>query len=347
MKKLAKIIIYAAFYYSGLWLVFWHFNRRKIAILMYHGVTDRDINYWTQLPRSKFMRQMRFIKNWYRPISLGEAVQALKGEKEIEPHRAVVTFDDGFRNNMTVAYPILRENKIPATVFLTTSFIEKSDRFKGFVWTDYIFALLRAATLEKIDLRDIGLGQYGLKGMSERRRAKDSICGRLKKMSADDKNRIIEIIASRLNADISESDFEIFRPLERKDIIDMAKEGLMTFGAHTVNHEILSALSKEEAEKEIKGSRAVVEKWTGSPIHFFAYPNGTIADFNNETKAIAAENFDCALTTIEGLNSIGADLYELRRINIGADISMKEFILKISGTTALFDRFRGGSGSYE
>jgi peptidoglycan/xylan/chitin deacetylase (PgdA/CDA1 family) len=331
MKSALKNTIYALLYYTGLWLLFRYFNRNKVAVLMYHGVTDKEINCWTQLPLEKFKRQMKFIGQYYHPISLEIGVDILKIKKAEIKYPMIVTFDDGFKNNRTIAYPILKKYQIPATIFLTTSFVDKTGPYGGLLWTDYILMLLRNSKTPEFELADIGLGKIDLSSMEKRHLAKERICGKLKKIGSDEKNAAIKAISEKLDWGISEHDYAIFEGLNWDDINTLAKEGLIDFGAHTINHEILSRLEKDKAILEIKGSKDAIEKRIGKKVATFAYPNGTRADFTHETKAIAQEYFDCALTTIEGLNQTGCNLYEIKRINIGKDLSMIEFKLAVSG----------------
>ena len=309
---------------------------------MYHGITDRDINCWTQLPEAVFKTQMRYISDHHRPKSLSDAAEILSGHILSPKYVIVVTFDDGFANNVSIAYPILEKYSIPATIFLTTSFIDKDPKFAGLLWTDYILALFRSTDLKQIDLSDLGLEIFNLDSLEKRHQAKDIVCGMLKKLNFEEKNRIVEKIGSRLGGKISARDQEIFRSLSWEDVSALSKEGFIDFGAHTVSHEILSRMPKETAEREIIDSKRYIEIKSGRSVKYFAYPNGRRADFNNETKAIVAEYFECALTTIEGLNSAGDDMYELKRVNIGNDLSMIEFKLLISGTIDFIRRIIPG-----
>jgi len=342
VKKIIKKILLGFFYYSGLWLLFRYFNRHKIVILMYHGVTERDINCWTQLAREEFENQIEFIGKRYRSISMTEAAGILRGDNRPIKYGAAVTFDDGFQNNLSVAYPILKKYSVPAIIFLTTSFMDKEPRFAGFLWTDYILALFRGTELKGIDLSDLNLGRYDLGSMEKRHQAKEKICGTLKRVDFDEKNRIIGIIASRLRNRILEEDRQIFQSLDWNNISELSKKGLIDFGAHTVNHEILRYLPIELARKEMEESKKIIGQNIGREVSFFAYPNGTRADFDNGIRNIAAENFNGAVTTIEGLNAVGDNMYELKRVNIGNDLSMMEFKLRVSGTLDFIGKFMPG-----
>lgn len=326
-----KRLIYFVLYYTGLWLIVRFFNRKNLAILMYHGVTDKDYNVWTQLPRSQFQEQMEYISRRYRPVCLEDAVTSLKKEKSERPYAVAVTFDDGFRNNFSVAFPILKKHNIPALIFLTTSFVDKEPEFRGLLWTDYIYLLLRGARGNKVDFGDLGLKEYDLSDYDACAKAKSDIMTRLKTIPAGEKNRIVQDMARRLNYAIKPEDYVVFESLEWNEAKEMLTSQLVTFGAHTVRHEILTRLTTEEAEKEMRLSKELIESRLGVPVTAFAYPNGKRDDFDDSTEALAAKHFDCAVSTVEGLNDRNQDLYALRRINIGNDIDLLEFKMHLSG----------------
>jgi hypothetical protein len=76
------------------------------------------------------------------------------------------------------------------------------------------------------------------------------------------------------------------------------------------------------------------------PVTAFAYPNGTRDDFDEHTKAVAASEFGCALTTMEGLHEIGADLYELKRVSVGRNMKLWEFKLSLAGFSEIIDKIK-------
>ena len=112
----------------------------------------------------------------------------------------------------------------------------------------------------------------------------------------------------------------------------MHDSGLIEFGSHTVNHEILSRLPLAEQQREIAQSCATVRQRLGLEHVTFAYPNGKPTDFTDDTKMILRDTGAlCGLSTIEGLCDPDDDPYELRRIPVGCDMTPHRFALLCSG----------------
>ena len=107
---------------------------RKVTgatIFNYHSVADRDHARWVD-PRyhmtpKEFERQVKFFATRRSPVSLGRLVQALEEGRDLPPRSVVVTLDDGYRDHLTVAAPILAKHRIPATFFLPTGYVERAE----------------------------------------------------------------------------------------------------------------------------------------------------------------------------------------------------------------------------
>jgi peptidoglycan/xylan/chitin deacetylase (PgdA/CDA1 family) len=105
--------------------LFRHINRKKLLVVMYHGVTSNDYAppIWTQLPLKTFRQQIEYLCGHYVPVSLTEVTGATRGVSTLPDHAVLITFDDGLRNNYSVAFPVLRELSVPAAIFLTIDYI--------------------------------------------------------------------------------------------------------------------------------------------------------------------------------------------------------------------------------
>ncbi len=76
-----------------------------------------------------FFTQMKFLEEYTHVIPLEELLEKLESGQPLKPRTVVITFDDGWRDNFTNAYPVLKALKLPATIFLPTSYIEEDKLF--------------------------------------------------------------------------------------------------------------------------------------------------------------------------------------------------------------------------
>ena len=125
-----------------------------------------------------------------------------------------------------------------------------------------------------------------------------------------------------------------FRMMDWTDVTAMEATSLISFGAHTVHHEILSQLPDEDLRNEIVASIAEVRAKTSTHTRTFAYPNGSPADYDERAKRLLeASGVSAAVSTIGGLNSPRTDPFALRRVTVGRDMTFAQFRLATSGVT--------------
>lgn len=290
MTYLLKIILAGILYYSGISKVILKILLKiKPAhfIFMYHRVNDSNRNIFPGLEIGIFEKQIKALKRYFRFVTLSEFVGLIKNS---DKPLAVITFDDGYKNTLANAFPILKKNNLPATAFLTTGVIDNDD----IIWTDKLSLLKKtdASHLEKLKTE-------------------------LKNMPNSDKENRIKQLESCSDIDY-ESIPEAEKMLSWDEVAAMAKEEKIEFGAHTINHPILTKISKEEAEKEIIDSKHKIEEKTGQKITAFCYPNGQEGDFDENIINILKENgFKCAVTTIEGNIKNNDNNFTLKRISLG------------------------------
>lgn len=306
--------------------------RHRPLILMYHGLTeDETVIDWTQVRASDFDRQMRYMKDHFEMVSLADIVEMVESGR-VMPRAAAVTFDDGYRSNHTLAYPILKRHGIPATIFITSGFINGYTIRQGFLWPDYVTALLKShSTVSEIDFSAIGLGRMDISTPPKLAQARNAISEHLKTLPADQKDEALAAMERRYGPAVRADAFPDYQPLELGQLRQLANDPLITIGAHSISHQILSRMTPEKLEVEIGGSKAETEKLTGRPAQFFAYPNGRMVDINRTVVNLTARHFDAAVTTETGLNRAGGDKYLLRRVGIGRNLSFGQFKVLVSG----------------
>lgn len=306
-------------------------NRRKPLIVMYHGLTgDNSLRDWTQVHIDDFERQMDYLARKYNPLPLSDLAAGLDSNPDwVYP--AAVTFDDGYRSNLTLALPIIKKYNIPATVFAASGFIRGYDKRMGLLWPDFITAMLRSINDDQIDLTDIGLSRFDLTDDIGFDYARKKITEHLKSSPAAEKENSLDWLENRFGSKIVFENIPEYHPLSLIELKKLASDPLISIGGHSINHPILSRLKTADLTHEIAGCRKELEEMSGAAVTAFAYPNGRFEDIGLDTLAITSRHYDCAVTTESGLNRRGQNKFLLRRYGIGRHFSFEQFRILISG----------------
>ncbi len=297
----------------------------SVCILSYHRVgTD------TQLPTdvplttpADFEKQVVYLLRRYRLMSLAAVGNAICKGTGIPRNAAVITFDDGYRDNYLHAYPILRKYSVPATVFLATAHIDEGTPF----WWDRVSYAIHSTAKEKLELDR--LGTYHFRTTADRWLAVRSLDIRLKQLLDHEKNLAIEELVRRLAADVPKT-MAREMILTWDEVREMAKNGI-SFGSHTVHHPTLIGLPLEQTRQEIVDSKKRIEEQVDQPVDTFAYPDGRQGNISDGIKAVLSQSgYVCAVYALPNkLVSPGADPYALARVSPKWDFTT--FRLSVSG----------------
>jgi peptidoglycan/xylan/chitin deacetylase (PgdA/CDA1 family) len=315
------------------------FKKHKVVVLAYHRV-DLDSNYpWTITPVTPdiFELEMEYLHRNYHVIPLDELCNALENLDELPPNTAVVTIDDGYKDVYTNAYPVLKKYNIPATVFLTTGLIGTGE----LLWTHKVRYLIWETKLDKLELQP--LGTYSLNSDNSRILTGNTIVSNLKKIPRKTRDEYIERLVKVCGVDVPDNlGKDLF--LNWDEVRAMNNNGI-NFGAHTVNHPILSRISLDEAKSEILNSKQHIERELGQEVTTFCYPNGEPADFNDEIVDILRDNgFTCSVTLVpEAFATPETGRYRIPRIT-GAS-GFETFELLMSGLYSDVFTILKGSGN--
>jgi peptidoglycan/xylan/chitin deacetylase (PgdA/CDA1 family) len=316
-------------------------NRKRLLVLNYHGLIKSvsPINLFTQLPVELFEKQVRFLKSKYNVISLSEFISHLKGDKSLPDMAAMITFDDGFKSNYTLAFPLLKKYNLPATIFLTVDYIG-TDKL---LWFDELFLLIMQSVNSGIDIASLNHVLRLPTGISrDYSNLYPNIAKGLKKLSYEeiiDKISILRNAVGVCDDQVSEN----FKLLDWDNVIEMKKSGLIEFGVHTATHRILSKLSGQDFEDEIKRPKEGLSERLGDEVLSFAYPNGIpyVDFFKEHQDYLKNTGYLCAFSTGEWLNSAEANPFCIGRISVGNDITsnMDFFRLNTSGFNGALKKF--------
>lgn len=305
--------------------------RPGLTILAYHRIGAPDPNGSADpslysATAEGFAWQLDFMQRHFSLLSFEEIVQRSRSGKSLPANAAVITFDDGYRDNYDLAYPLLRARGLSATIYLVTGLIGTTQR----MWWDEAAALLAAAPAGEKTLPL--LGQTRLKTGSDRARAVRKLRAALKALPHERRARALEELRRSVGSPQN-------RPADREymnwDEVSEMRRGGIVFGAHTHTHPILTQVPLQTAEVEILRSQQAIDQVISQPCRLFAYPNGGRGQFNAQTRAVlAAHRFDAAVTLVRGSNQPGQpgfDWLELRRVYIGGGDDRAVFAVKVSG----------------
>jgi peptidoglycan/xylan/chitin deacetylase (PgdA/CDA1 family) len=266
-----------------------------------------------------FRKHLRYLLNNYKIISLKKLIKCLKKDK-IPPHSIIITFDDGFADNFTFAYPLLKKYNISATIFLTTDCIENQKP----IWIQELNYLFNKLDETKV-IEEISnlVGREKFRQILEKsgnfnnnkKRIIDLFAYSIGKKSRD---RIIEglYFTFRLKKKKIFAKNQVF--LNWKQIREMQQNG-MSFGNHGASHTPFSVMAIEEQKEEIENSKEIIANKLKQNFLPFAYPFGTDKDFTEDTKALVKKaGHNCILTTMHTNIYSGTSPFELGRIDMSS-----------------------------
>jgi peptidoglycan/xylan/chitin deacetylase (PgdA/CDA1 family) len=294
----------------------------KFVILCYHRVGTEGIPLFSRLQPSVFESQMKYLRKHYRLVCLRQLCREMQAGDVVGPTVAI-TFDDGYRDLYTHAFPVLRKYEIPATIYLIGHCMETGEA----PWYDRIFATLESMSCRLLELE---LEQPRIFELSSpdacREAAWQIVCylrtkpNRFRQAWCADFEKRFQLPQQKLRD----------RMLNWEQVRAMQSGGIH-FAAHSMSHPVIARLAPAEFEEEFLLSKRLLESGLQSPVLDFAYPFGKFEDVHHPAarQYLEAAGYRSAATTIEGTNGPGSDLFALRRLQIGDDGCLSLFALNV------------------
>ncbi|MBL4576179.1 MAG: polysaccharide deacetylase family protein [Opitutaceae bacterium] len=255
-----------------------------------------------EITAKEFDKKMQLIVRYFTPLALSEAVEKLKNNTL--PQRAIcVTFDDGYRDNAEIAFPILKKWNIPATFFVASGFLDG-----GRMWNDTIIETVRNYQGDELNLTELGLDSFDTQNNQKKEQSAQSIIQQIKHLPQQERHQKVEFIAS--HAKNLPNDLM----MDSAQVKNMSEQNI-SIGGHTVTHPILATLTAEKAEQDIRQGKKALENITQKPVIEFAYPNGKPEqDYLPEHVGIVKKlGFKIAVSTQWGASNGNSDMYQLNR----------------------------------
>ena len=318
-------------YYSGLlFLIGWLRQRvgpRRLFIPMYHRVRGPGDEAGANLlgvqrgvPIELFEQHVRVFR-WFGPlVTLDVAYDQLR--QSSKPPRTVIaiTFDDGYRDNVTLAVPLLKRLGERATIFPV---VRTASGGRPLWWDELTDVLARGtingdglvpylANLENCALSDSDCDRVG--PSATRTAMAGFLCERLVELPGSRRERVVTELAARLTVRSANGPERLYAGWH--ELRAVAAAGF-EIGGHTLDHVVLPREEPPVAESQIVGCRAALERECRRPIRSFAYPNGR---HDATVRAlVAAAGFRVAVTVEHGVNYTDTDPHQLRRMPISCE----------------------------
>ncbi len=306
-----------------------------LRVLTYHRVDEPAKRPWldpvliSATPKA-FDEQMAYLASHYQPVTMSEVLAAIQSRtgRGLPPRAVLVTFDDGYHDFEEQAWPILRRHKVPATLFVPTSYPNRPEQ--TFWWDDLYQAIQNTV---RRDALDTPLGLFSLSDASSRNQAYQQLKTYLKTLKHAEAISTVQEICIELGVEKVANSIMSWDSLRQ-----LTKEGL-TVGAHTRTHPLMNRIPLDQARKEALGSLDDLKRELGSALPIFAYPSGELSD--EVVNMLGSAGFVLAFTTKRGINPISSvHPLRIKRINVGGRTTLPILRAQLLSWTVHFNRLQ-------
>jgi peptidoglycan/xylan/chitin deacetylase (PgdA/CDA1 family) len=312
----------------------WRIGRRAF-VLLYHRINEVGSDPWSlNVTPDHFAEHLEVLRRRYHPLRLQELAGGLARD-ELPERSVVITFDDGYADNLHYARPVLERYDFPALVFVISGRVGHK---REFWWDDldrlllqpgqlpesltlqvngqpFRWKLAEASEYNQADARRHSRWRAGEEPPTSRHALYHSLWKILKPLPGGKRQTVLEALGRW--AGLESSCRSTHRTLTPDEVLALAQGGLVEIGAHTVNHPSLSTLPIESQRDEIQRSKAQLEEILGQPVLSFSYPHGGERDYTSETVALVRDaGYVCACNTFSEAVRRRADQFQLPRVQV-------------------------------
>lgn len=255
--------------------------------------------------QSEFEEQMKWLKRNFEVLSESELLETLFAST-YRGRYAAITFDDGYRDNYDLAYPVLRVHSLPAIFFVCPGLLDA----RRLGWWDLIAYFIKRSEKPSISL----LGEVIPLG-EEKTEAIPKLNDWMKQLPNTTTINLMEMLSAACGVAFPDAEFQGRHLMTWEQVREVSENGV-AIGSHTSTHPVLATLDEAAQKLELAGSRAVLEQKLNSQVRTLAYPVGSYRNFTAATMRIAREcGYQAAFSFHSGGNLPGTvNPYNIRRV---------------------------------
>jgi peptidoglycan/xylan/chitin deacetylase (PgdA/CDA1 family) len=331
IRNITKRLLFSSFFYLRLFDLILKLLARvrqehPCIILLYHRIVDNSSKYLNKGAVvhhhiNDFKQEIPYFKRNFQILSMDEVVNHIKSGMGFRRPSIAITFDDGYLDNYTLAYPVLKKHGVPATLYLTTSLVGTMER----IWTEQIGLAFLETPKGCFNFSAlIGDETVPIKTKEEKEKANSKVSEALKLRPDDERRELIQQLFEKLGVnEESGRHFWERMMLNWDEIQEMRKDGI-TIGSHSHTHPILSRMPIQKAKDEILNSKRIAEKNVDVEVKHFSFPNGREEDFSEELRDYCREiGFESICSVIYGTNDASeGNAFTLKRVGAISPVSM-------------------------
>lgn len=322
LRYIAKLLVGSILHYSGLLDLYLRLTHRHHGVvLLYHRVLsapEAAQSYSSKgiiVTPETFERHLRFLRRRFTLVNPAEFQAWWRGDRRFSRPPCLISFDDGWKDNLENALPILRDQQVPALIFLPSGYIGGDRVF----WQEQLSHLLdvlgaNASLKTHPTVIQHRLDAVFIEDRSARAEQARETARQFKDRTPDQIQTIVENVTAMLRSTSSS-----VRRVPIDDYLSWADVQTMLasdihFGSHTVSHRMLTRLTASAVRDELSRSKQQLEQTLARPVRLLAYPNG---DHDSQTAELARQaGYELAFTTIPGWVKPGDDSLRLPRLNV-------------------------------
>jgi peptidoglycan/xylan/chitin deacetylase (PgdA/CDA1 family) len=303
LRRLAKFLISVLMYYSGMLRLYSLVKRNnrydwRLKILVYHRVLPAGDQLKAELQpgmcvlQNTFEEQMRFLSKRYKIISVSEMADMISRSDFPRKRTALITFDDGWKDNYDYAFPVLKKYNMPATVFLATDYICSNNLplvmeinlliGEADLWPSNAMRIYQDVTCREMPPEIFG--ENALRANTKAINNPFKFVKAVMELEPELQKKVLDKM--RIEAGFSGPQSEKRWMLNWEELRQM-QDWNISYGSHGKSHELFTELDERELARELKESKAIIENNLGIEVSSVAYPNG---NYNHQVKQAAKKH---------------------------------------------------------